>query len=731
MQRLFRGWFFSAALVFSLALGMPRAGAQSAFEVDRFILGETARVVAVSEATGRFYVVQDDLRDGVLAGNLVAVIDGETHAPLAPLVFGPDTVVGDVVVHPTNGRIYVSLVNEGFVAVVDEASGQILRRIPVLSRPLAMAIDASADRLYIQHEGTPALSTIKINALDETREEPRIGPEQAATLPRSTGAGLAVDPQRGRIYHRVRFEDGRCALLLLFREPGPIRATAVFNSPGGQVVVNPLTNVVYLSLEEERQLQPVSGGNGLLVHTPIGLGTTRPHGLALDRLSARLFITDVGGNQVGIFDVGIARATAPALFEVVTVAENPRAVVVNSLTRRAYVANSGDPSLSIIRDKSFTLPQPTVSADPVVASGEWTNRDVTLNLSFGPGLVVGRRELVFQSLGTLAIPKSAVSRAVPIRFSEEGISALFFAARGGSDPLASEADPAIHLSPPGIFQVRIDKTPPVATLGTFDRRRWFRAGEVVVTGTSTDALSGLANPTSDATFALRADGREGEEIADGQTDARTILDLAGNSVTAGPITGIRIDRKAPTLTVQSPAESASFFLNQRVAARFSARDGGSGLRSVRGLFLTGDVIANGGRLLTGRVGRGQPFAVLAVDNVGNQSDSQRTYTVRYRIRRIDNGTFRLPGNLAWKLQLQDAARKNQSASEIPVVALRIEPVSGGAATEINQSFTYNPTLGGRGGGYELALSFRSLPRGAYRLIFTADGVEHETRFTVR
>jgi YVTN family beta-propeller protein len=679
-------------------------------------LSQPIGTVAVSERTGRVYVTQEDF---------VAVFDGETHAPLAPLFFGLNVVIGDVAVHPTNGRVYVSLLNQNIVAVVDEITGQTITKIPVQSRPLRMAFDPPANRLYVAHQDSPVLSTI--NTLTNTPELPKIGPDRLTFPELSTSAGLAVDVQ-GRIYHRVTLvQSGLSKLFLLFRDDLPeiIRGVRDFTSASGQVAFNPSNGIGYLALAEEGLLQPVSeDSRSLLFFPPTRVPFPKPLGLAIDPTAARLYITDFGGEHVGIYDVSGDNATAPKLVDQVAVGAFPRAIAVNSRTHRAYAVYTTPQSIAVIRDSSFTLPRPVVTAVPTIASGEWTNQDVTLSLTFGPGLVVGPRELVFQMLGANEIPRSTSGFApLTIRFSPEGSSNLFYAARA-SDNLSSDPNPAIRLSPPGLFQVKIDKTPPVVTLGTVDQKRWFGGGEPVVSGAATDALSGLLDPGNDATFSLRAAGREGAEIADGATDSRTIRDLAGNSVTAGPITGLRIDRKAPALTVRSPADAASFLLNQKVVARFSAKDGGSGLQS------TESTVPSGARLLTGQVGV-QSFLLGALDKVGNIARIRRSYTVRYRVRRLDSGSFKIPGNLAWKLQLQDAAKKNQSASTIPVLALRIEPVAGGPAFPLNQPFIFNPTLGGKGGGYELALSFASLPKGAHRLIFTADGVEHESRFTVR
>ena len=93
--------------------------------------------------------------------------------------------------------------------------------------------------------------------------------------------------------------------------------------------------------------------------------------------------------------------------------------------------------------------------------------------------------------------------------------------------------------------------------------------------TASDSGSGLANP-ADASFSLMTSVAAGTEKANAGTDSRVVCDVAGNCATAGPIAGNKIDRKAPSSLVTTPAAGAVYQLNQVVNAAYSCADGGSG-----------------------------------------------------------------------------------------------------------------------------------------------------------
>ncbi|MGH3370100.1 MAG: hypothetical protein ACRDPR_08865, partial [Nocardioidaceae bacterium] len=118
---------------------------------------------------------------------------------------------------------------------------------------------------------------------------------------------------------------------------------------------------------------------------------------------------------------------------------------------------------------------------------------------------------------------------------------------------------------------KVDRKAPVVSCGS-DDGSWHNAN-VTITCTATDDGSGLADP-ADASFTLSTTVPDGAETDSASTDSHTVLDLMGNQVTVGPITGIKVDRKVPAISCGS---ADGVWHSDNVSIGCSAEDEGSGL----------------------------------------------------------------------------------------------------------------------------------------------------------
>jgi uncharacterized repeat protein (TIGR01451 family) len=162
-----------------------------------------------------------------------------------------------------------------------------------------------------------------------------------------------------------------------------------------------------------------------------------------------------------------------------------------------------------------------------------------------------------------------------------------------------------------------DPTSPQVSCGASDGL-WHHSN-VSIACTASDPESGLANP-ADASFSLTTSVPPGTETANATTDSRQICNTVGGCTTAGPISGNKVDRKSPTITVTSPAANATYQLNASVAASYACADGGSGVASCQG------PVANGSPIDTSSTGT-KTFLVRSFDNIGNGSGVTVTYSV--------------------------------------------------------------------------------------------------------
>ena len=122
----------------------------------------------------------------------------------------------------------------------------------------------------------------------------------------------------------------------------------------------------------------------------------------------------------------------------------------------------------------------------------------------------------------------------------------------------------------GVGDACEDRTAPTIACAAPDGA--WHAANVALACTASDSGTGLANP-ADASFSLVTSVGAGIETANASTDSRVVCDVEGNCATAGPIAGNRIDRKAPSITVTTPAGGAVYPLNENVAADYGCADG--------------------------------------------------------------------------------------------------------------------------------------------------------------
>jgi hypothetical protein len=251
-------------------------------------------------------------------------------------------------------------------------------------------------------------------------------------------------------------------------------------------------------------------------------------------------------------------------------------------------------------------PTLTAAASPSGAPSGWEHSPVTVTLTASDGTGPGVKSITYSATGAQPIAETAVP----------GSSAQFSVTADGTTTVVAWATdnagtPSIKQS----LKVSVDQTPPAiacATPGT----AW-SAGDISIACTASDPTSGLANPAQ-ATFSLSTSVPAGTETAAAATNSVTVCDLAGNCATAGPITGLKVDRLAPTISMTSPA--GSYTVGQVVNAVYTCTDGGSGLATCTG------TVPSGSPLNTAAAGT-YTFTVDATDTAGNHSVLVANYTV--------------------------------------------------------------------------------------------------------
>jgi len=295
---------------------------------------------------------------------------------------------------------------------------------------------------------------------------------------------------------------------------------------------------------------------------------------------------------------------------------------------------------------------------------------------------------------------------------------------------------------------KIDRKAPIVLCESPDGA--WHANNVTLLCSGSDNGSGLAS-AGDSSFGLSTSVPSGSDDANASTGSHQVCDNVGNCTTGGPVTGNKIDRKAPAVGISFPggsgtAASPTVLASPSETIAFSATDGGSGVASwtltrhaaalsggsCPGSFAVDSVVggSSGGASLTNletlAYGKCYYWTLAATDAVGNGSTT------------VTSGVVRLPKltptplPLAFGSQAHGTAKKltetfsNASAVQLKVTSVSIvgstfHLVSGGTCTvgkvvapfgscTVNVTFTpaskgfYTGTLSVAGGGDTIAVA---------------------------
>ena len=404
------------------------------------------------------------------------------------------------------------------------------------------------------------------------------------------------------------------------------------------------------------------------------------------------------------FDCSDAFSGVDTLTQPVTMSTEGAAQEANGTCTDA-AGNSSQTTFSNVNiDK--TAPGIDATRTPAANGAGWNNTDVTANYTASDAL-------------------SGLAGSSPANgsytFSTEG---------AGQSHTFTVTDAAGNSASSTVQNVNIDKTAPSISCGTADGA--WHAADVSIACTATENISALVN-AADANFNLVTNVAAETETATASTDSRQVCDIAGNCATGGSIGGNKVDKKAPTITINAPT-AGNYLLNQAVTVNYSCNDdGGSGIANCTGTSPTG------GLLDTSSVGA-KIFSVSAVDNVGNSAvPSNVNYTVGFGIDVLfdQNKAHKAGSTVPVKIRLIDANGLNLSAAGIVVHAVSVVQIGSQASTIAEDSgnsnpdfdFRYDQTLG----GYIFNLQTKGYSTGTYQLNFIAanGAVIYSVRFQVR
>jgi YVTN family beta-propeller protein len=277
-------------------------------------------------------------------------------------------------VDETTNRIYVSNQTDDTVSVIDGATNKVLGTVRVGHYPNGVAVNSTTNTIYVANLTGGTLSIINGTKLTATKIW--LGPSPAK---------VAVNSSTNRVYVTLEDQDG--FLDVIDGKGRKVEASIPVPPYPLSVAVGMDSNEVYVAdfLCGCGQISIVDGATNAVMDTIHLPGASLVEGVALDPKHARAYATDEkkgfyvidtpSGTLLGeVSDLdypneiaaiqGTTLAVAPdtgsnravfinaatiAIEKRVAVGKSPTGVAVNATTKRAYVANRGSNSVSVIQ----------------------------------------------------------------------------------------------------------------------------------------------------------------------------------------------------------------------------------------------------------------------------------------------------------------------------------------------------------------------------------------------
>lgn len=332
--------------VLSVPLASPGASAQQQPSRDYTMTGKIALPfrpgdVAVDPGTATLYVTDP-------VGDTVAVVDERTGAIRRRIDVGP--VPGAVTVDPTTGDVFATSTGHGTLTVIDR-TGAVRSTVAIGTKPAALVQDPATRTVYVADLYHPGVAILD----QDTGKVSRIDLDLYPT-------DLAVDPARGAVYVSQQHPGGLAAanVLVIDTRSGRVTRKIVVPRKATGLAVDPDTHELWATDYLGCAVSIIDVDTGT-VRAETGVGD-RPTQVAIDPSIDTAFVLDNWGQvfgddtRVGITVIDTRTGNVIDTVPVVT----PGTLAVDPASGAVLVSSSGS-----------TYSRLAVLAAPPTANAPW------------------------------------------------------------------------------------------------------------------------------------------------------------------------------------------------------------------------------------------------------------------------------------------------------------------------------------------------------------------------
>jgi|GEM_PF-4729961 DNA-binding beta-propeller fold protein YncE len=304
-----------------------------------------------------------------------------------------------VAVNPSTGRVYIaeSYPPNSFYSlqVRDEATGNNLAGIVLGSNPNALAVNSSANMVYV----ATATGIVVVDGSTDL---------QVTTIPVLNATGVAADSTRGKLY--AVYQNGATfSLAVVDATSNTVISTVALRSGAYGIAVNPVTNRLYITLSTAGGVQVLEG----VGYTEIAYSGTgaEPEAVAVNTVTNTIYIANLAGQTVTILD------GSTNLGQYTLSVPSPWAIAVNEATNLIYVAGGNTSTFTVIDGAAVQPASLTFMGDEklrVIATELVTQirKNVSIDWTLREGAQAKIRVLVKRILNRFGYPPDMQEAAV-------------------------------------------------------------------------------------------------------------------------------------------------------------------------------------------------------------------------------------------------------------------------------------------------------------------------------
>ncbi|THB80351.1 MAG: hypothetical protein D3926_07630 [Desulfobacteraceae bacterium] len=277
----------------------------------------------------------------------VSVIDTATNIVIKriPLVSDP---IG-VAVHPDGTVVYVSLYGPDIISVIDTATHTVTATIPAGDHPIGMGVRPDGAYLYVANQNADTVSVF--NTATHTG---------LTTISVGNGPfGLAIHPDGTFVYVTNYYDNTVSVINTATHKVG--HTIPVGTGPSG-LAVHPGGTFVYVTNSDDDTISVINTATHLVSKTvPVG---DFPYAAAVHPDGSKVYITNADDNNISVIDTATHTASTT-----ISTGLGPRGITVTPDGVSIYVANSSDDTISAIDTASNRSVQTISAGDGPIALG--------------------------------------------------------------------------------------------------------------------------------------------------------------------------------------------------------------------------------------------------------------------------------------------------------------------------------------------------------------------------